>query len=275
MTTLRQKKAYERAVRLHNRAARCQSAGEPVRPEKLYWRALEIKEQLFGRDHLEVGLTLNNLGLYYKSLGRLAEARSAYLRALPIFQNAYGSSHPQVGNVLYNLAQLLKKESEAFQARAEMIRRDAEELADSSWREKAVIRHELALYPLIVDRSRIHRFGVFAGRAIPAGANIIQYTGQLVSRREWVNRCMHRSYLLRVNKYWCVDGAVGGSGAEWINHCCEPNCKFTGKDPAWVASLRAIEPGEELLLDYRFPKDCGIVPCYCGAATCRGTINRK
>ena len=64
MTTRHQEKAYERAVRLHNRAANCQAAGEPIRPEKLYLRSLELKERLFGPDHLEIALTLNNLGLH-------------------------------------------------------------------------------------------------------------------------------------------------------------------------------------------------------------------
>ena len=276
MTTLRQHKAYEHAVRLHNRAAKCQSAGEPNRPEKLYLRSLELKERLFGPNHVEVGLTLNNLGLYYKSLGRLAEARNAYQRALPIFQSALGGSHPNVADALYNMAQLLKKESEAMEARSQMIEEAAEELAQPGWRKKVVIRRELSRYRLTVAPSRIHRFGVFAGEAIPAGADIIEYTGERVSRREWAPRCRERSYLLKLDNYWCLDGSAGGSGAELINHCCEPNCKFTGEGTRrWVTSLRAISSGEELLLDYNFPKDCGRVPCYCGTASCRGTINRR
>jgi hypothetical protein len=68
----------------------------------------------------------------------------------------------------------------------------------------------------------------------------------------------------------------GGSGAELINHCCEPNCVFERKrGRAWVRSLRAIAAGEELLLDYHFPKDSVPTPCYCGVVTCRGTINMK
>src|SRR5262249_18013239 len=156
----------------HNRAAKCQSAGEPNRPEKLYLRSLELKERLFGPNHIETGLTLNNLGLYYKSLGRLAEARNAYQRALTIFQNVFGASHANVADVLYNMAQLLKKESEAMEARSQAIREAAQELAQPDWREKAVIRRELARYQLTVAPSRIHRFGVFADEAIPAGADI-------------------------------------------------------------------------------------------------------
>jgi SET domain-containing protein len=28
-----------------------------------------------------------------------------------------------------------------------------------------------------------------------------------------------------VDSYWQVDGAIGGSGAEIINHSCEPNIR--------------------------------------------------
>jgi tetratricopeptide (TPR) repeat protein len=276
VATSLKKSAYERAVRLHNRAAKCQSAGEPVRPERLYLRSLELKEQLFGPQHLEIALTLNNLGLYYKSLGRLVEARGAYTRALGIFQMIYGASHPLVGDVLYNQAQLLRKESEALERRARIIQETAAELADPDWRKRAVINQELASYRLSVGPSRIHRFGVFAGEAIPANVRVIEYTGERAGRSSWVKRTENRSYLLWMSKYWCIDGSVGGSGAELINHCCEPNCVFERKrGRAWVRSLRAIAPGEELLLDYHFPKDSVPAPCYCGAPSCRGTINMK
>ena len=81
--------------------------------------------------------------------------------------------------------------------------------------------------------------------------------------------------MFRLNRYWCIDGAVGGSGAELINHCCEPNAKFRREgERVWVSSLKPVARGEELLLDYRFRKG-GNVPCYCGAPSCRGTINLR
>ena len=220
---------------------------------------------------MEIALTLNNLGLFYKTLGRLTEARDSYLRALPIFQAEFGGSHPNVGDLLYNVSQLLKKESEAFEKRARLIQEAAEELG-----EPPQLHGQYASFGLRVAPSRIHRFGVFTAEAIPAGADIIEYTGERVTRREWRKRCVERTYLLRLNKYWCLDGSVGGSGAELINHCCEPNCKFRIEgDRAWVAATQPIEAGAELLLDYNFPRDCGITPCYCGAPSCRGTINRR
>jgi uncharacterized protein len=87
---------------------------------------------------------------------------------------------------------------------------------------------------------------------------------------------LESTYVFRLDSYWRIDGSVGGSGAELINHCCEPNCRFTrDTGRVWVASLRAIEAEEELTLDYRFPKDAPRTPCYCGAASCRGTINAR
>jgi uncharacterized protein len=270
MTQLEQR-TYQRAVRLHNLAAKCQSAGQPKRPEALYLRALALKQQLFGDQSLEAAFTLNNLGLYYKSLGRLTEARDAYMRALPIFQREFGPSHPSVGGVLYNVSQLLKKESEAFEARARMIDEAAAELG-----EPQVIRTDLSRFRLSVGPSRIHRFGVFAEESIPAGVEIIEYIGERVSRREWRKRSAGRTYLLKLNTYWAVDGSVNGSGAELINHCCEPNCRFRiSGDRASIESLQPIEKGTELSLDYRFDRDASTVACYCGAEACRGTINRR
>jgi SET domain-containing protein len=38
-------------------------------------------------------------------------------------------------------------------------------------------------------------------------------------------------------------------------------------------SRRAVRPGDELTVDYRFAKTMEKVPCRCGSARCRGTIN--
>ncbi|MFN3322142.1 MAG: SET domain-containing protein [Bryobacteraceae bacterium] len=132
-------------------------------------------------------------------------------------------------------------------------------------------------FRLRVAPSTIHRWGVFAEERIPARRKVIEYTGERISRRETRRRAQGSlNYLFSLNSYWCLDGAVGGSGAEFINHCCDPNLY------AWVfrghilyMSKRIIEPGEELTIDYHFAKDVAKVPCSCGAPNCRGTINVK
>jgi uncharacterized protein len=265
------------AARFHNRATKYHAQGEAVRPEWLYLRALELQQAAWGPEHPEVAHTLNNLALYYKALGRLAEARPLYERALAIFRRTQGASHDNTAATLYNLAQLLKAQAKQMEQRARETELDAREIGGADHTAETSLRQDLARYGLRAAPSRIHRFGIFTEEPIASGREIIPYLGEFISRQECVRRNSGaRTYLLRVNDYWCLDGSVGGSGAELINHSCEPNCRFhiCGRS-AWVMSTRKIDLGEELLIDYQFSYRQPAVPCYCGATACRGMINTK
>lgn len=132
-----------------------------------------------------------------------------------------------------------------------------------------------ACYRLRVASSAIHRWGVYAAELIPAHRKVVEYTGERISRRETKRRSDRPlNYLFTLDKYWTIDGSVNGSGAEYINHCCEPNLESRIlKGHILYMSLRDIRPGEELTIDYRFDEDVEKVPCRCGARQCRGTIN--
>ncbi|MEZ5403949.1 MAG: SET domain-containing protein-lysine N-methyltransferase [Bryobacteraceae bacterium] len=131
-------------------------------------------------------------------------------------------------------------------------------------------------FRLRIGPSKIHRWGVFAAQDIPRNRKIIEYTGELISRRETKRRAdaSEHIYLFTVNSYWCKDGSVGGSGAEYINHCCEPNVRAVViKGHILYMAMRDIRAGEELTIDYNFDKHVEKVSCICGASKCRGTIN--
>ena len=133
-------------------------------------------------------------------------------------------------------------------------------------------------FKLRLAYSPIHRWGIYAEEVIPKGRKVIEYTGEKISRKETKRRYAEReeNYLFTLNSYWTLDGAVGGSGAQYINHCCEPNCYAQiVNDHILYKSKREIQPGEELTLDYRFDKDVDRVECKCGSPACRGTINLK
>lgn len=134
-----------------------------------------------------------------------------------------------------------------------------------------------AAFKLEIRRSRIHRFGVYALQNIPANRKVIEYTGERCSRKETKRRGEGEyTYLYTLDNYWTLDGAVGGSGAEIINHSCEPN--LVGrimKGHILYFSLRPIKKGEELTIDYNFDKSTGHNKCECGAKTCRGTLQKK
>ena len=141
-----------------------------------------------------------------------------------------------------------------------------------------VINEKYACFKMRLAHSKIHRWGVYAAEAIPPNRKVIEYTGELISRKETKRRAdsAEMIYLFTVDNYWTKDGSVGGSGAEYINHCCEPNLRtMVLKRHILYVSMRLIQPGEELTVDYRFDKKCDTVICQCGAPACRGTINLK
>lgn len=139
------------------------------------------------------------------------------------------------------------------------------------------IDERFACFRLKIRKSKIHRFGVYAAETIPANHKVIEYTGERISRRETKIRGSGRiTYLFSLDSYWTLDGAVGGSGAEIINHCCDPNLRTSIiRGHILYISKRAIRPGEELTVDYRFSDDVERVKCSCGARKCRGEINLK
>ena len=131
-------------------------------------------------------------------------------------------------------------------------------------------------FRLAIRPSAIHRYGVYAEERIPANRKVVEYTGQRINRFEAKRRGEGAyTYLFAVNLYWTVDGAVGGSGAEIINHSCEPNLiSRVMKGHILYMSLRVIQPGEELTIDYNFSDRSRTTPCSCGARNCRGTIEK-
>jgi SET domain-containing protein len=139
-------------------------------------------------------------------------------------------------------------------------------------------------YRLRVCRSPIHSVGVFALETIPRGKRIIEYTGERLTKAQVRRRFLRNlrigarrknAYFSRVNRRWIVDGAVGGTGAELINHSCDPNisARRAGGQILYF-SRRTIRTGEELTVDYHYAKDESKTPCRCGSPKCRGTMNR-
>jgi len=135
---------------------------------------------------------------------------------------------------------------------------------------------KFAAFKLAIRKSKIHRFGVYAEERIPANRKVIEYTGERPNRRETKLRGEGEyTYLFTLDKYWTLDGAFGGSGAEIINHSCEPNVvSRIMKGHVIYMSLRTIEPGEELTVDYNFEYVGDRTSCACGAPKCRSVMER-
>lgn len=137
-------------------------------------------------------------------------------------------------------------------------------------------------FGLRVKKSNLDRWGVFALERIPAGRRVIEYGGERLTYRQararfaktWKPHGSKRFYFAKLDDKWVIDGAVGGTGAELINHSCEPNLSIRPiRGHILYFSRRAIRRGEELTVDYKFSKTSPRLTCRCGSKKCRGTIN--
>lgn len=137
------------------------------------------------------------------------------------------------------------------------------------------IHPKYCCFRLRLKRSRIHRWGIYAGEDIPVNRKVIEYTGERLDPKQKKQREQENSkYLFILDDYWTLDGAVGGSGAEFINHSCDPNLVTRIlKGHILYFSRRKIRKGEELTVDYNYDDTDEVMKCVCGAKNCRGTIN--
>ena len=137
------------------------------------------------------------------------------------------------------------------------------------------IDQKYCCFRLHLGRSKIHRWGLYAGEDIPAGRKVIEYTGEKIDKAEADRRDDSR-YLFVLDEGWVVDGGVSGSGAEFVNHSCAPNLvtRIMKKHILYM-SRRRIRKGEELTVDYNYDDTDETIRCACGARNCRGTINIK
>jgi SET domain-containing protein len=130
---------------------------------------------------------------------------------------------------------------------------------------------------ITVKKSRIDGLGCYAAARFGKGKKIAEYVGEKISRREIKRRLAGKTriQICAIDSYWAIDGSVGGNGTQYINHSCEPNCymKILRGHLLFFAK-REIEPGEEITLDYEWSWHADDFGCKCGAAGCRGKMNK-
>jgi SET domain-containing protein len=137
------------------------------------------------------------------------------------------------------------------------------------------IDRKYCCYKIRAAQSKIHRWGLYADQKIPANRKVMEYRGEKIGPKEAEKRAL-TPYLFVLDAQWTIDGGVGGSGAELVNHSCSPNLvSRIMKGHIIYMSLRAIQKGEELTVDYNYDETDETMNCLCGTEGCRGVINRK
>jgi tetratricopeptide (TPR) repeat protein len=88
-----------------------------VEARSLLERALAIRENVLGPEHLETAMSLNNLAVLLWDQGDLVGARPLYERTLAICERTLGPDHPHTARSLNNLAVLLGDQGDLTKAR--------------------------------------------------------------------------------------------------------------------------------------------------------------
>lgn len=268
------------AVALSNLGAIAYARGDVRQARQHYLRARDIETTMFGRAHAASGFTAHNLAVVTFALGRKKEALALFAHSLASLSRHLDAAHPLLVRCLESYAEALRRSGHRgragrFAARAARGRAAVDTVSPEGVAATGTINLERACYRLSVRPSAIHRMGVFADEPIPPRRKVIEYTGERISQREAERRWNPtHSYLFDLNDRSQLDGAIGGSGAEYINHSCTPNLRSRIlRDHILYFSDRAIRPGEELTIDYHYEADLDPIPCSCGTAECRGTMN--
>ncbi len=119
---------------------------------------------------------------------------------------------------------------------------------------------------VVVQETHVGK-GVFARRKFKADAVIAEVTGELIHDPDYTS-----SYCVDMGEDYALEPAPP---LRYLNHSCDPNCEFFVYDDdlfrLLLVTLRPVQQGEELTIDYGWPAEVAI-PCLCGAKTCRGWI---
>ena len=135
-----------------------------------------------------------------------------------------------------------------------------------------------------VSRSAIQGMGLYAIDDFEPHEMVCEYVGEIVGQKVADHReQLYESqrigtYFFKVAEDCILDATRQGNVARFINHSCAPNCytkclTIDGAKKILIFTAQHIPNGMEFTYDYRLPLEPTKIPCYCGATTCRRTMN--
>ncbi|GFE53215.1 SET domain-containing protein [Babesia ovis] len=143
---------------------------------------------------------------------------------------------------------------------------------------------------VIIGKSRIHGYGLFAVDTINKGELIMEYAGVVISdymadmREIMYERLVCGSiYMFRLDLNHIIDSTFYGNCARFINHCCDPNTATTNFSyideegfgtHVGIYASKVIPAGEEIYYNYRLSAgSANREICRCGSYMCTGYMS--
>lgn len=123
--------------------------------------------------------------------------------------------------------------------------------------------------------SRIDGLGVFAAESISARRKIGEIRGESISVADARIRATRseRVMIVELSEKRAIDFSKSMDLMRYTNHSCAPNARLsTDAGRVEFYALRAIEPGEEITVNYGSTHHDGKLACRCGAPNCVGAL---
>ena len=138
-----------------------------------------------------------------------------------------------------------------------------------------VVRPPYQKFDVFVRKSAIDGHGVFAAEMIPPRLKIGEIRGESISCAEGRRRAkaLQRIMIVEVSSRTAIDASKSTDPMRFTNHSCQANARLAiiaGRIEFY--SLRAIEPGEEITVNYGETHHEGKLRCRCGAPNCIGAL---
>ncbi len=129
---------------------------------------------------------------------------------------------------------------------------------------------------LAVVNTGVYGYGLAAKEDIVPGERLITFGGTLMPLNEYFNlppAMLVYPHQVDFQLMFGPKSILDIGAAEMLNHSCEPNVGY--EDSVTVISIRSIETGEEITIDYGFSESFTgyAMKCFCGAKNCRGVIS--
>jgi hypothetical protein len=119
-------------------------------------------------------------------------------------------------------------------------------------------------------------YGVFATQDIPRGTFlwVLDHFDRILTPAEVGALQPQLRTIVDRYSYQAADGnfVFCWDFGRYMNHSCEPTSRGVGD--AFEVAVRDVAAGEQLTCEYGTLNLLNPMTCYCGAATCRGTIRR-
>ena len=126
-------------------------------------------------------------------------------------------------------------------------------------------------YDVHVKPSAIDGNGVFAAEPIAARTKIGEVRGLSMSVDEARIKAtrQERIMIVEVSERRAIDFSKSDDPMRYTNHSCAPNARLSLRQRrVEFYALRAIEPGEEITVNYGTTHHEGRLACRCGAPGC-------